>query len=114
MVFTKTILKEGTGDGCQTGNKIKMHYTGWVKDTSKPDNRGSKYVIWTTSIHSNIKLWLNSVPKRFDSSHDRGPPFEAKLDVGQLIKGTACIGLFSFRDHMFSNKIQVGTREFSA
>lgn len=39
-----TVIKENETDGplAQVGQKVTIHYTGWVKDTSKPDNKGSK------------------------------------------------------------------------
>lgn len=40
MGVQKTIISEGTGPQPAVGQTISMHYTGWVKDTSKPDNRG--------------------------------------------------------------------------
>ena len=52
----------GTGASPKTGQTCVMHYTGWLyKDGAK----GSK----------------------FDSSVDRGSPFEFTIGVGQVIKG---------------------------
>ena len=52
----------GTGASPQKGQKCSMHYTGWLyKDGAK----GAK----------------------FDSSVDRGQPFEFTIGVGQVIKG---------------------------
>jgi peptidylprolyl isomerase len=52
----------GTGASPKTGQTCVMHYTGWLyKDGAK----GSK----------------------FDSSVDRGSPFEFSIGVGQVIKG---------------------------
>ncbi|MBR2536014.1 MAG: FKBP-type peptidyl-prolyl cis-trans isomerase [Hyphomicrobium sp.] len=53
---------EGTGASPKTGETCVMHYTGWLyKDGAK----GAK----------------------FDSSVDRGDPFEFTIGVGQVIKG---------------------------
>ena len=53
---------EGTGASPKTGQTCVMHYTGWLyKDGAK----GAK----------------------FDSSVDRGQPFEFTIGVGQVIKG---------------------------
>ena len=52
----------GTGASPQTGQTCVMHYTGWLY------NDGVK-------------------GKKFDSSVDRGQPFEFKIGVGQVIKG---------------------------
>ena len=47
------------------GDRIRVHYTGWLADESAPEGRGAQ----------------------FDSSRDRGEPFVFTLGVGQVIKG---------------------------
>ena len=42
-----------------------MHYTGWLYDEAAPEHKGSK----------------------FDSSRDRGNPFDCSLGAGHVIKG---------------------------
>jgi len=64
MGVTKTTHTEGTGATPVKGDKVTIEYTGWLKDTSKPDNKG----------------------QQFDSSVGRGD-FECKIGVGQVIKG---------------------------
>lgn len=61
------IIDTVTGDGKEAipGTNIKVHYTGWLYDPSKPDGHGSK----------------------FDSSVDRGEPFMFFLGGGQVIRG---------------------------
>jgi peptidylprolyl isomerase len=60
LIITDT--KVGTGAAPKAGQTCVMHYTGWLyKDGAK----GAK----------------------FDSSLDRGRPFEFKIGVGQVIKG---------------------------
>lgn len=49
MGVEKTILEEGTGPQPQPGQVVVMGYTGWLKDTSKPDNKGQKYVVETNT-----------------------------------------------------------------
>ncbi len=63
--LVKTDQKVGDGAEAQIGNSVKVHYTGWLYDPSKPEGHGSK----------------------FDSSLDRGDPFEFFLGGGQVIQG---------------------------
>jgi peptidylprolyl isomerase len=52
----------GTGASPATGQKCVMHYTGW--------------------------LWVNGAKgQKFDSSVDRGRPFEFPIGMGRVIKG---------------------------
>jgi FK506-binding protein 1 len=44
MGFTKTILREGSGPSPKVNDQVTIEYTGFLKDTSKPDNKGSQYV----------------------------------------------------------------------
>ena len=55
-------IKPGTGASPKTGQTCVMHYTGWLYE------KGSK-------------------GKKFDSSVDRGQPFEFKIGLHQVIAG---------------------------
>jgi FKBP-type peptidyl-prolyl cis-trans isomerase FkpA len=57
--------KVGTGAEARPGRVVRVHYTGWLYDASKPDKRGNK----------------------FDSSKDSNQPFEFPLGGGQVIPG---------------------------
>lgn len=61
----KIDVKQGTGDEAVGGDAVKVHYTGWLHDSSKPDLHGT----------------------RFDSSRDRGTPFSFVLGAGRVIRG---------------------------
>ncbi len=56
-------LTVGNGDVAKTGDQVSVHYTGWLQ---KPD--GSK-------------------GQKFDSSKDRGQPFQFALGQGRVIQG---------------------------
>ncbi|KAI0553374.1 FKBP-type peptidyl-prolyl cis-trans isomerase [Xylaria curta] len=64
MGVTKTVIQEGSGPQPTPGQTVTIEYTGWLKNTSKPDNKGDK----------------------FDSSVGRGD-FVTRIGVGQVIKG---------------------------
>ena len=51
-------LKAGRGPAARPGQRITVHYSGWLEDGT-----------------------------RFDSSHERGKPFSFRLGAGNVIKG---------------------------
>lgn len=55
----------GAGAEAVAGKRVTVHYTGWLFDTTKPENRGRK----------------------FDSSRDRNDPFTFRLGAGEVIEG---------------------------
>ena len=57
--------KIGNGTEAKAGTDVKVHYTGRLHDAAQPGGRGSK----------------------FDSSKDRGDPFEFSLGAGMVIRG---------------------------
>ena len=56
---------QGSGDEAQAGQRVRVHYTGWLYDPAAADSRG----------------------KKFDSSKDRGQPFSFRLGGGEVIRG---------------------------
>ncbi|MFH2140417.1 MAG: FKBP-type peptidyl-prolyl cis-trans isomerase [Pseudomonadota bacterium] len=58
-------VKAGAGTVASAGQKVSVHYTGWLYDEAAPDYKGSK----------------------FDSSRDRNRSFEFVLGAGQVING---------------------------
>jgi FKBP-type peptidyl-prolyl cis-trans isomerase FkpA len=61
----KTDGKVGTGTEATAGQRVTVHYTGWLYDETKPDHKGRK----------------------FDSSKDRNEPFDFRLGGGEVIRG---------------------------
>jgi len=58
-------LRRGAGDTASSGKILTVHYTGWLYEPNALGYRG----------------------KKFDSSHDRGQPFQFMLGAGRVIKG---------------------------
>ena len=61
----KTDIKLGEGSQATAGHDVTVHYTGWLYDEAAAGNKG----------------------KKFDSSRDRGQPFNFPLGAGHVIKG---------------------------
>jgi FKBP-type peptidyl-prolyl cis-trans isomerase FkpA len=55
----------GSGEAASAGDQVTVHYTGWLHDPAAPNGRG----------------------KKFDSSKDRGDPFDFPLGGGRVIRG---------------------------
>ena len=55
----------GSGAEAQSGQRVQVHYTGWLHQPDAADQRGAK----------------------FDSSKDRGQPFGFNLGGGEVIRG---------------------------
>ncbi len=62
--FSHTDLITGTGAVAQRGARLSVHYTGWLYDSARPDNKG----------------------KQFDSSVG-SEPFTFRLGAGEVIRG---------------------------
>ena len=58
-------IKEGQGTSPEVGQRVSVHYTGWLYDENQPENKG----------------------KMFDSSRKKGQPFGFVLGVGSVIQG---------------------------
>jgi FKBP-type peptidyl-prolyl cis-trans isomerase len=63
LMYVDEVL--GTGAEAKAGQTVTVHYTGWLLDESAVNKRG----------------------KKFDSSKDRGDPFQFPLGGGRVIKG---------------------------
>ena len=63
LIITDIVV--GDGNEAITGKSVGVHYTGWIYDWTESDGRGA----------------------RFDSSHDRGIPFNFAPGGGTTIKG---------------------------
>ena len=63
--LTMKKLQNGHGRAAVAGDYATVHYTGWLYDGNAPDGRGTK----------------------FDSSVDRGQPFEFPLGARRVIRG---------------------------
>lgn len=57
--------KIGDGKEATPGTNVTVHYTGWLFDATRDDQKG----------------------KKFDSSVDRGQPFSFPLGAGRVIQG---------------------------
>jgi FKBP-type peptidyl-prolyl cis-trans isomerase FkpA len=55
----------GSGAEAVAGQSVRVHYTGWLFDPNAENSRGRK----------------------FDSSKDRGQPFQFRLGGGEVIRG---------------------------
>ena len=76
--------KIGSGKEAVAGNKVSVHYTGWLFDEFAPSecNELPRFV----SI-KRVKSCLENKGEQFDSSRDRPGSFKFKLGAGQVIKG---------------------------
>jgi FKBP-type peptidyl-prolyl cis-trans isomerase FkpA len=63
--FIVRVLASGDGEAIAAGQLASVHYTGWLHEPDAPNERGGK----------------------FDSSVDRGTPFQFPLGQGRVIRG---------------------------
>ena len=63
LIYDDTTLGEGAL--ASAGQRVQVHYTGWLYDPTAKESRG----------------------KKFDSSKDRGQPFKFNLGAGEVIRG---------------------------
>jgi FKBP-type peptidyl-prolyl cis-trans isomerase len=55
-------IKEGTGPTAKSGDKVKVHYTGWLTDGKKFDSSvGKQPFAFTIGAHQVIKGWEEGV-----------------------------------------------------
>ena len=63
LQYTDTVM--GTGPAVGPSSAVELHYDGWLYDPDAPDHHGAK----------------------FDSSRDKGRPFQFRVGSGIVIKG---------------------------
>ena len=63
--FIVRVITQGSGDAIAAGSLATVHYTGWLYDPEAANERGAK----------------------FDSSVDRGMPFQFPLGASRVIRG---------------------------
>jgi FKBP-type peptidyl-prolyl cis-trans isomerase len=63
--LVRTDVRPGTGTEAAAGQRVTVHYTGWLYEESAGDKKGTK----------------------FDSSRDRNEPFTFRLGAGEVIRG---------------------------
>ena len=61
----KQDVRVGEGAEARNGNVVRVHYSGWLYDASRPDKRGQK----------------------FDSSKDSNQPFDFTIGAREVIPG---------------------------
>jgi FKBP-type peptidyl-prolyl cis-trans isomerase len=83
-VLTKIDVLIGSGKKAIAGNKVNVHYTGWLFNKSAP--RECSEIPRFVSLKSVLSC-LKNKGKKFDSSRDRPGNFEFTLGAGQVIKG---------------------------
>jgi len=62
-------VQVGTGDTASAGRQVTVHYTGWLWETDASTPEGGR------------------AGAKFDSSKDRGQPFDFNLGAGHVIAG---------------------------
>jgi len=87
------ILLEGDGPVAEVGDMVSVHYTGWLHDQGAAMFRGEK----------------------FDSSVDRGVPFEFRLGEGRVIsgwdQGVAGMNIGEVRELTIAPEMAYGNRQ---
>lgn len=62
-------IQEGSGDTAKPGQRITVHYTGWLWEADPANPEGGR------------------AGRKFDSSLDRNQPFRFALGAGEVIRG---------------------------
>ncbi len=76
-----TDTKTGDGATAAAGNKVSVHYTGWLF------NNGAKGTKFDSSVDRGRLFNNGAKGTKFDSSVDRGQPFQFTLGAHQVIAG---------------------------
>lgn len=62
-------IQEGTGEAARAGQRVTVHYTGWLWEADPSSPEGGR------------------AGRKFDSSLDRNQPFRFALGAGEVIRG---------------------------
>ena len=85
----RKVLSSGNDtDYPKVGDEVTIEYTGWLYDSSKPDQeyKGKKYVIFSGLRMIPSVSCSNLMNHRFDSSVGRSD-FKTQIGCGRVIQG---------------------------
>lgn len=84
MGVSKTVIKEGTGETPVKGQTVTIEYTGWLKDESKPNNKGKQYVSAPCFLRTSLSLVKELIKDSFFPTPDSILPSAAATLLSRL------------------------------